>query len=82
MSTPTAFARVDGAAGQSGLCVEVTCREGDERWQAPGAAHARRSSTTWCAPGTIDSASQVLRVHIERVPFTYPIYKLELPQPS
>ena len=21
--------------GKSGLCVEVTCREGDERWQAP-----------------------------------------------
>jgi protoporphyrinogen oxidase len=55
--------------------VEVTCREGDERWQAP----ERLSGAViddLVRTGTLDAREQVRRVHIERVPFTYPIYKL------
>jgi protoporphyrinogen oxidase len=76
ISTPTAFAPTMAPAGRSGLCVEVTCREGDERWQAPERLTAAVIADL-VRTQTIDAASQVTAVHIERVPFTYPIYRLE-----
>jgi hypothetical protein len=76
ISAPTAFASSMAPAGRSGLCVEVTCREGDERWQAPERL-TEAVIADLVRTQTIDSASQVSRVHIERVPFTYPIYRLD-----
>ncbi len=76
ISTPTAFAASMAPAGQSGLCVEVTCRQGDERWREPDALIGEVIRDL-VRTRTIDRASQVLRVHIERVPFTYPIYTLD-----
>jgi protoporphyrinogen oxidase len=76
ISTPTAFAPSMSPPGRSGLCVEVTCREGDERWQHPERC-TRAVVDDLVRTGTIDSAGQVARIHIERVPFTYPIYRLE-----
>jgi protoporphyrinogen oxidase len=35
VSAPTAFLPSTAPAGKSGLCVELTCREGDDRWQHP-----------------------------------------------
>jgi protoporphyrinogen oxidase len=75
VSLPGAFAKTTVPAGMSGLCVEVTCREGDERWQHPDRLTAKVIEDL-VRTGTLDSADQVRRVHIERVPFTYPIYKL------
>ncbi|HEX5632171.1 MAG TPA: FAD-dependent oxidoreductase, partial [Gemmatimonadales bacterium] len=75
VSLPGAFAKTTVPPGTSGLCVEVTCREGDERWQAP----ERLTDAViddLVRTGTLDAREQVRRVHIERVPFTYPIYKL------
>ena len=40
VSTPVVFAATTAPPGKSGLCVELTCREGDERWQ-----HAERYTT-------------------------------------
>jgi protoporphyrinogen oxidase len=75
VSLPGAFAKTTVPPGRSGLCVEVTCREGDARWQAP-----ERLTDAVIADlvrtGTLDARELVRRVHIERVPFTYPIYKL------
>jgi protoporphyrinogen oxidase len=55
--------------------VELTCREGDERWQHPekltDAVIADLVRTR-----TIEAIADVERVHVERVPNTYPIYKL------
>jgi protoporphyrinogen oxidase len=75
VSAPTVFAESMAPKGQSGLCVEVTCREGDERWRAPE-QHTQAVIDDLVRTGTIDTAAQVRAVHIERVPFTYPIYKL------
>jgi protoporphyrinogen oxidase len=61
--------------GQSGLCVEFTCREGDERWQHPE-RYTEAVIADLVRTKTIDRAEQVRQVHIERVPFTYPIYKI------
>jgi hypothetical protein len=76
ISTPTSFAASMAPAGQSGICVEVTCREGDERWQEPDALIGDIIRDL-VRTETIDRADQVLKVHIERVPFTYPIYTLD-----
>jgi protoporphyrinogen oxidase len=35
VTAPEAFLPSTVPAGKSGLCVEVTCRQGDERWRAP-----------------------------------------------
>jgi protoporphyrinogen oxidase len=75
VSLPAAFAKTTVPPGMSGLCVEVTCREGDERWQAPERLTPKVIEDL-VRTGTLDAADKVRRVHIERVPFTYPIYKL------
>ena len=75
VTIPETFAPTMTPAGKSGLCVEVTCRQGDERWQHPERlvdAVVRDLVRT----RTIGEGSDVERVHIEKVPFTYPIYKL------
>jgi protoporphyrinogen oxidase len=75
VSAPPAFSAATVPPGKSSLCVEVTCREGDARWNEPErclpAIIADLERT-----GTLDRPSDVERVHIERVPDTYPIYKL------
>jgi len=75
VTAPEAFLPSTVPAGKSGLCVEVTCRQGDERWQNPDALTSAIVSDL-VRTGMIAHASDVERLHIERVPFTYPIYKL------
>jgi protoporphyrinogen oxidase len=75
VTSPEAFLPSTVPPGKSGLCVEFTCREGDERWQHPE-RYTDAIVADLVRTQTIDRASDVERVHIERVPFTYPIYKL------
>lgn len=75
VSAPTVFAATMAPPGKSGLCIEFTCREGDERWQN-AERYTGAMINDLVRTGTIDSPSDVEAVHIERVPFTYPIYKL------
>ena len=75
VTSPEAFLPSTTPPGKSGLCVEFTCREGDERWENPE-RYTERIIADLVRTQTIDAASDVERVHIERVPFTYPIYKL------
>jgi protoporphyrinogen oxidase len=72
---PAVFAPTMAPAGRSGLCIELTCRQGDERWQQPE-AYTKAIVDDLVRTQTIDRADQVRQVHIERVPFTYPIYKI------
>ncbi len=76
VSTPVAFAPTMAPPGKSGLCVEVTCLEGDERWREPERL-VDPVIADLVRTGTIDRAADVERVHVERVPFTYPIYRLD-----
>jgi protoporphyrinogen oxidase len=75
VTAPEAFLPSTVPAGKSGLCVEVTCRQGDARWQAPDSLR-QPVIDDLVRTGMIASAGDIERVHIERVPFTYPIYKL------
>ena len=79
VSTPRFFSEDTCPPGTTGLCVEVTCREGDARWQ-----HAERL-TSWVVDdlirvGMIKDRKDVLDVRIERVADTYPIYHRTYPQ--
>ena len=75
VSAPAAFSPATVPPGKSSLCVELTCREGDARWHEPE-RYTQAVIADLERTGTIDRASDVERVHIERVPDTYPIYKL------
>lgn len=75
VSAPAAFAATTAPPGKSGLCVEFTCREGDERWRQPE-RYTDAIVADLVRTQTIDSARDIERVHIEPVPNTYPIYKL------
>ena len=75
VTAPEAFLSTTTPPGKSGLCVEFTCREGDERWQDPE-RYTAQVIADLVRTGALERADDVDRVHIERVPFTYPIYKL------
>jgi len=79
VTSPEAFLPSTVPPGKSGLCVEVTCRQGDERWRNPDAL-TDRIVTDLVRTGMIAAKTDVERVHIEPVPFTYPIYKLNYMQ--
>jgi protoporphyrinogen oxidase len=79
VTAPEAFLKSTVPAGKSGLCVEVTCRQGDERWKNPESL-TKPVTDDLVRTGMIASASDIERVHVERVPFTYPIYKLNYMQ--
>jgi protoporphyrinogen oxidase len=74
VSAPTVFAATMAPPGKSGICVEFTCKQGDERWQHPE-RYTQAMIDDLVRTKTIDHAGQIQAVHIERVPFTYPIYK-------
>jgi protoporphyrinogen oxidase len=75
VTAPEAFLRTTTPPGKSGLCVEFTCREGDERWQHPD-RYTPQILADLVRTGVIERLDDVQAVHIEPVPFTYPIYKL------
>lgn len=75
VTTPSAFAKTTLPAGKGALCVEMTCREGDERWQQPE-KYVDAIVKDLVRTGTIAAAADVERIHIECVRNTYPIYKL------
>jgi len=79
VTAPEAFLPSTVPPGKSGLCVEVTCRQGDTRWQDPESLR-QPVIDDLVRTQMIASAADIERVHIERVPFTYPIYKLNYMQ--
>lgn len=79
VTSPEAFLPSTVPPGKSGLCVEVTCRQGDDRWQEPGRL-TQPVIDDLVRTKMVGSASDIEGVHIERVPFTYPIYKLNYMQ--
>jgi protoporphyrinogen oxidase len=79
ISTPRYFSEDTCPPGTTGLCCEITCREGDDRWR-----HAERL-TDWVVDdlvkvGLVRSRRDVLDCRIERVPETYPIYHRTYPR--
>ena len=57
----------------------MTCRQGDDRWQNPDRL-VQPVTDDLVRTAMVGSAADIERVHVERVPFTYPIYKLNYMQ--
>lgn len=77
-SIPRFFSDDTCPPGTTGINVEVTCREGDERWQ-----HAERLTDAVVQDlirvGMVKSRRDVEQVYVERVADTYPIYHKAYP---
>jgi protoporphyrinogen oxidase len=75
VSFPTLFSRTMAPLGKCGVCAEVTCREGDSRWQEPAALQGRIEGELRRV-GVVANADGINAIHIERIPNSYPVYRL------
>lgn len=75
VSFPAQFWPGAAPAGREGICVEITCRQGDETWQNPGALEERVAADLVRAK-IIPSASVIRACHVEQVGNSYPIYTI------
>ena len=78
VSVPRFFSEATCPPNTVGYCCEVTCMEGDARWQ-----HAERL-TDWVIDdmvkvGMIKHRDKVFDVRVERLPESYPIYHRSYP---
>jgi protoporphyrinogen oxidase len=62
-------------AGKGSMCVEVTCREGDPRWEDPERLTARIRADL-LKVGAIRDPGDIEDIRIERIDHAYPIYDL------
>ena len=79
ISTPRFLSPDTCPPGTTGYCCEVTCMVGDERWKNG------EMLTDWIIDdlmrvGMLKKRSNVINIGIERLPNSYPIYKLDYPQ--
>ena len=75
VSFPTQFWPGAAPAGREGLCVELTCKQGDDIWKNPGTLEDRVASDL-VKSRLIPSKSVIRACHAERVINTYPIYTI------
>jgi protoporphyrinogen oxidase len=78
VSIPKFFSPQTAPQGTGGYCAEVTCMEGDNRWQ-----HAERL-TDWViddlvSVGIIRNRTNVIDARVERLEASYPIYHKDYP---
>lgn len=62
--------------GMSGLCVEVTCLEGDEIWKTPESL-VEQIKKDLVRVKLVPQVECIFDVHIERIRDSYPIYDLD-----
>lgn len=74
VSDPGAFSPAAVPAGKGGLCVECTCREGDDLWEDPS-RHATSILVGLADQGAIPSVRSVEAVWPERIADSYPVYE-------
>jgi protoporphyrinogen oxidase len=79
ISMPRFFSAETSPPGCTGLCVEVTCQQGDERW------HYAERLADWVVDdlvrvGMLPDRSVVEDVRLERVPCGYPVYHAHYPE--
>lgn len=75
VSFPCAFSPANAPDGKTGICVEVTCSRNDDTWNNPEAIRDRVLDDL-VKVGLADSRSRILHAHIEKIPDTYPLYRL------
>ncbi len=76
VTNPELFSRTVVPPGKGSICVEITCRIGDETWNNPEMFYDPVVSDL-VGTGVIDRPSQITGAHLEKVPNTYPVYSLD-----
>lgn len=76
ISYPTLFNASLAPPGETGICVEVTCRSGEAVWQNPEGIK-EQIVTAMVKNGVISSKEEILGCHVELVSGAYPIYTLD-----
>lgn len=76
VSYPTLFNPALAPVGETGICVEVTCRSGESVWENPEAVR-ERIVTAMLKNDLISSKEQIHDCRIERVGGAYPVYTLD-----
>jgi protoporphyrinogen oxidase len=74
-SIPVLFSPATTPEGTHGICIEVSCIEGDACWRNPEAL-AEPLKFQLKVGGMCEDTSYIRRIHIERIPNTYPIYEM------
>jgi len=79
VSIPTLFNPALAPAGKSGLCVEVSCMEGDGAWEHP--ERMRPIVEEFLVKSKLVARrDSLIDARFERVPDAYPIYTLDYPR--
>ena len=73
VSIPVLFNPSLAPPGKSGICVEVTCMEGDDCWKSPQKLESVIREKL-CSTGVIGDADDIIGYDIERVENAYPVY--------
>jgi len=76
ISYPTLFNPALAPQGEIGICVEVTCRQGEVVWQNPEAM-TEQIVESMIANGVIRSKTEIRGCRIERAGSAYPVYTLD-----
>ncbi len=75
VSYPSLFSKKLAPEGRSSLCVEVTCREHDDKWNNAESLIDRVVADLKKVK-IIGQNSDIASVHVERIPNAYPIYRM------
>lgn len=75
VTIPSLFNRNMLSNGKSGLCIEITCREGDRLWNNPPVLNEKVKKDL-VKVGLISHLDAIGDIHIEKVSNAYPIYKM------
>jgi len=64
---------------KTGLCVEITCRQGDKFWNNPESL-IERVKNDLVKVGMVNQIKDMGVIHAEKVPDAYPIYAINYPE--
>ncbi len=77
-SQPSQFSPSNNGPGKTGICLEVVCQHGDNRWEHPEQMR-RDIAYDLVRVGLVERREDIEAIHVERVPEVYPIYVLDYP---
>lgn len=73
ISIPVLFSPLAAPHGETGICVEITCFEGDNSWNNPE-SFVQDVINDLLKVRVIKRSEEIKKIHIEKIPNTYPVY--------
>ena len=73
ISIPVLFSPLAAPRGETGICVEITCFEGDNSWNNPE-SFVQDVINDLLKVRVIKRSEEIKKIHIEKIPNTYPVY--------